>query len=177
MYESNSRVDSTQLGFTIVELIAIVIILGVLSATAVPKFINLRSEANIAALQSMGSAILSSANVVNAKSFIKGIQNQAKTDIDLDEDGVNDVEVVYGYPSGHRSNGIPKIMGGEFSREWTWSANASNTIFWLTTAALGKRSGLYVNNTAVQASNCYILYNQATSISVKPKVSFVTTGC
>lgn len=176
MHDTSYRVNSTQTGFTIVELIALIIILGILFATAVPKLINLRAEANISGLQSMGTLILSNANLVNSKSFIKGLQNQAKTDLDIDEDGVNDVEIVYGYPSGHRINGIPKLMGADFSTEWTWSANASNTTFWLTTAKLGKRSGLYVNNTAVQASNCYILYTQATN-SMKPKISYVTSGC
>ena len=124
----------------------------------------------------MGGAILSSANIVHAKSVIQGLQGIAKTNIDLDDDGVNDVEIAYGYPSASRTNGISKIMGGDFSSGWTWSANASNTVFWLTTATLGKRSGLYVNNTAVMASNCYILYYPATS-SLVPRISYVTTGC
>lgn len=176
MYEFNSRADCKQIGFTIIELIAVIVILGILSSIAVQKFITFRTEANIVALQSMGAAILSNAKLIYAKSVINSIQNQAKTNIDIDQDGINDVEVVYGYPSGHRSNGIPKIMSGDFSTAWTWSANASNTIFWLTTATLGRRSGLYVNNTAVQASNCYILYYQATS-SALPRISYVFTGC
>jgi hypothetical protein len=52
---------------------------------------------------------------------------------DIDGDGVNDVEVEYGYPSAHRTNGIPKIMGGNFDSGWTWSGNAANTVFFLTT--------------------------------------------
>lgn len=172
----DSREKRIQAGFTLIELVASIVILGVLAAIALPKFINLRGDANQATIRAMGGALLSSANLVYAKSASKGVQGQAITNIDINGDGVNDVEVEYGYPSAHRSNGISNVMGGDFARGWTWSANAANTVFWLTTASLGKRSGLYVNNTAVQASNCYLLYNRATSTAA-PTIVYVTTGC
>lgn len=154
----------------------VIVILAVLAVIALPQLANLRGGANEATIRAMGGAMLSSANLVYAKSAVLGVQGLALTNIDINGDGINDVEVEYGYPSAHRSNGISKVMGGDFASGWTWSANASNTIFWLTSASLGKRSGLYVNNTAVQASNCYLLYYRATS-SAPPTVLYVTTGC
>jgi MSHA pilin protein MshA len=153
-----------------------VVILGVLAATALPRFINLRSDANEATIRAMGGALLASANMVYAKSVVSGVQGQAITNIDIDGDGVNDVEVEFGYPSAHRSNGISKVMSGDFASGWTWSANGANTIFYLTTSTLGKRSGQYVNNTAVLASNCYLRYFRATN-SAPPTVLYVTTSC
>jgi MSHA pilin protein MshA len=170
------RAKRTQVGFTLIELVTVIVILGVLASTALPRFINLRGDANEATIRAMGGAILSGANLIYAKSAILGVQRQAITNIDINGDGVTIVEVEYGYPSAHRINGIPKVMGGDFASGWTWSANAANTVFWLTTASLGKRSGLYVNNTAVQASNCYLLYSRATA-SAPPTIAYVTTGC
>jgi prepilin-type N-terminal cleavage/methylation domain-containing protein len=54
----------TQAGFTLVELVIVIIILGLLAAVAVPKFIDLSSDARTAATNSV-AASLSAANAVN----------------------------------------------------------------------------------------------------------------
>ncbi|MGB2742633.1 MAG: prepilin-type N-terminal cleavage/methylation domain-containing protein [Cognaticolwellia sp.] len=40
-------------GFTLIELVVVIVILGILSATVAPKFINLSSDARIAKLESL----------------------------------------------------------------------------------------------------------------------------
>ncbi len=60
-------------GFTLIELIIVIIILGVLSVTAAPKFLNLSSDANIAALNGLKGAMSSTSSIIQLKAVIEGI--------------------------------------------------------------------------------------------------------
>lgn len=61
-----------QAGFTLVELVIVIVILGLLAAAAVPRFINVADEARTAAVQGMAGGIRSAVSVVQAQYMATG---------------------------------------------------------------------------------------------------------
>ena len=89
---------STQKGFTLIELVVVIVILGILAATAAPKFIDLTSDARESVMKGVEGSIESAISMVHAKAIIDG-----KT---TGTDGKNTIEIdgkhyalVYGYPA------------------------------------------------------------------------------
>ncbi|MCF5851564.1 MULTISPECIES: prepilin-type N-terminal cleavage/methylation domain-containing protein [Aeromonas] len=84
-----------QSGFTLIELVIVIIILGILAVTAAPKFLNLQDDARKAAADGVKASLQSASQMVYSKAAIQGIESTSGA-VSIAGTTVN---TIYGYPT------------------------------------------------------------------------------
>ncbi len=84
-------------GFTLIELIIVIVILGILAVTAAPKFIDFSGDAQIAALKSISGSMSSATKMIRAKAIASGKEGPLSVTDDFGL-GRGSIDLHYGYP-------------------------------------------------------------------------------
>lgn len=87
-----------QSGFTLIELVMVIVILGVLAAVALPKFVDLKGDAVTAATQGVAGALSSGFSINYASRSISSTRGTAVTNC---SDGTNANILQGGLPTGY----------------------------------------------------------------------------
>lgn len=74
-----------QAGFTLIELVIVIVILGIIAAIAVPRFADMSGKARISAAQGIASALESGIELARAKAIVEDVSGQSGNNtIDMD---------------------------------------------------------------------------------------------
>lgn len=150
----NNRFANQQAGFTLIELIVVVVILSVLSALALPRFVGMQTEARIAQLNAMAASMKAAGLMIRGKAEVAGSAAQATAVLAVNANGVTNVNIAYGYPD-TSAGGILTVV--KYGSDWT--SPAAGTLQW----------GSY--------TNCQVQYAAPAGANQRPTITVTSTGC
>ncbi|WP_394147703.1 type II secretion system protein [Shewanella atlantica] len=159
-----------QKGFTLIELVVVIIILGILAVTAAPKFINLQSDARKSTLEGMKGALQGANTLLYSKAAIQSKEKEdggTTANIDTTGDGTADTIGVYGYVKADATE-MKKVLESDDS-EWTIAAPASG----VSTADIIVHPA---DLTPSATNKCFVEYTDATSTTL-PVYKVVDDNC
>ena len=139
-----------QAGFTIIELVMVIVILGILAAIALPKFVSLQTDARKAKLFGAQGAMASAVAMSHGKFLSDGATTQTS-------EGVT-VSLVNGYPNAATLAAAAGVSAADYTL-----TPASPT---LTVSPLG----------VATPANCQVVYTQA-GVGGAPTLVPTTTDC
>ena len=165
---------NNQQGFTLIELIVVIVILGILAVTAAPKFLSFTADARASTMEGLSASVKGAIQLVHAKEAIAG-KETVTTAAATSGSGL---DTIFGYPAATvasigSASGINSAADG--SSEYTHIIGTGKDIFYYPASIYNTTTPL--TETTVVTGACYVKYKEAATSGADPVVTMDVTGC
>ena len=122
-----SNIDSKQ-AFTMIELVFVIVVIGILSAIAIPRFAVTRDDAVIVKVKSQVSAIRSGIAMQKNKNLLEGNTPFIPANLDgINSSYGSDNQRLFNYADGNSSNILEYPIYSKANHDGSWIKSAANT--------------------------------------------------
>jgi MSHA pilin protein MshA len=153
----NAQIKRSQSGFTLIELVVVIVILGVLAATAIPRFTGMSADARYAASKGLFGAVQSASAIAHAQALV---QNQTAATGTITMEG-QPVALAYGYPA-QTAAGIGAALTS--FQGFTFAVAGTPAV------------GTFSQTGATTPANCGVTYAEASATTPTPTIALVPTS-
>lgn len=160
-----------QSGFTLIELIIVIVILGILAVTAAPQFFNFGADARASTVRGMEGSVKAAADLVYSRAAVRGLERAPASEeesVSVSGSGDGNILIAFGYPTAATLQNALNVS----QNDWVFDGDGTTVII----RPAGISAGAAPVEDEDPDTRCHVSYTQPSAPDTRPQIEAFTNG-